>query len=95
MSCAAIIEDYANSSRYNLSRVIATPVERACTRAATCKLGPLHLCTQHGKLAREGLVDKDGRVAPRGDLRTVRANPRRFPRGLYNWARTLPLEPIP
>ena len=94
MSCAAIIEDYANGTSYNLSRVIAAPASRACARAARCKLGHLQLCAQHGRLAQEGLVDHDGHVAPRGDLRAVRDNPRRFPHGLYAWARGLTLEKI-
>ena len=94
MSCAATIEDYANGTSYNLSRVIAAPASRACSRAASCKRGHLHLCAQHGKLAAEGLVDADGHVAPRGDLRAVRDNPRRFPQGLYAWARDLTLEKI-
>lgn len=95
VSCAAIIEDYANGTSNNLVRMIVTPKARACSRAATCKLGKLYLCAQHGKLAKEGLVDEHGNVAPRGDLRAVRANPRSFPRGLYGWARGLPLDPIP
>ena len=95
MSCTAIIEDYVNGTTNNLSRMIVTPKARQCTRTATCKLGHLHLCTQHGKLAKEGLVDKDGSVAPRGDLRAVRDNPRRFRQGLYSWARAMPLEKLP
>ena len=95
MSCAAIIEDYARGTRNNLARVIATPEVRGCSRKATCKLGDLHLCAQHGKLAKEGLVDDRGHVAPRGDLRAVRDNPRRFPHGLYQWARRLVLEKLP
>jgi hypothetical protein len=94
MSCAATIEDYANGTSYNLSRVIAAPVSRRCARAATCKLGHLHLCTQHGKLAAEGLVDEHGNVATRADLRAVRDNPRRHPDGLYDWAKDLALEKI-
>lgn len=94
LNCAAIIEDYANGTSYNLSRVIATPHVRVCSRAATSRLGELHFCTQHGKLAKEGLVDEGGHVAPRGDLRAVRDNPRRFPYGIYQWARGVPLEKI-
>ena len=92
--CAAIVEDYANGTRNNLVRVIVTPKSRACARAATCVLGHLKLCTQHGKLAKEGLVDDDGHVAPRGDLHAVRDNPRHFPNGLYQWARGLVLKKI-
>lgn len=95
MSCAAIIEDFAHGTRNNLRRVISTPEVRGCSRAATCKIGKLHLCAQHGRLAEEGLIDEHGRVAPRGDLRAVRDNPRRFPCGLYQWARGLVLEPLP
>lgn len=92
--CCAVIEDYANGTTNNLVRVIATPHSRTCFRAATCKLGPLHFCTQHGKLAKEGLVDEHGHVAPRGDLRAVRGSPRRFPDGLYKWSRGMRLEKI-
>lgn len=95
MSCAAIIEDYANGTRNNLVRVIVTPKSRVCSREATCRLGHLRLCWQHGKLAKEGLVDDDGRVAPRGDLRAVRDNPRHYPDGLYQWARHFVLEKLP
>lgn len=94
MNCAAIVEDYTNGTTNNLARVIVTPKVRSCARAATCRLGQLHLCTQHGKLAKEGLVDEHGNVATRGDLRAVRDNPRRFPYGLYKWTRGLPLEKI-
>jgi len=94
-SCAAIIEDYANGTRNNLAHVVVTPENRACSRTATCRLGDLQLCAQHGKLAKEGLVDERGCVAPRGDLRAVRDNPRRFPHGLYQWARSLVLEKLP
>lgn len=94
MSCAAIIEDYANGTTNNLRHVIVTPKARRCSRTATCKLRNLHLCAQHGRLAKEGLIDEHGRVAPRGDLRAVRDYPRRFPRGLYQWAKELELEPI-
>lgn len=93
--CDAIVEDYANGTSNNLARMIVTPKSRCCSRGATCKLGQLHLCTQHGRLAKEGLVDKGGQVAPRGDLRAVRENPRRFPYGLYLWARGLVLEKLP
>jgi hypothetical protein len=90
--CNAIIEDYANGTRNNLSRVIVVPKSRCCTHRATCSLGKLYLCTQHSKLAKEGLVNEDGQVAPRGDLRAVRDNPQRFPNGLYPWAKGLVLE---
>lgn len=92
--CCATIEDYANGTTNNLARVIVTPHSRTCFRAATCKLGQLPFCTQHGKLAEEGLIDERGNVAPRGDLRAVRDNPRRFPNGLYAWSRGLRLEKI-
>lgn len=94
MNCEATVEDYANGTTNNLRHVIVTPKSRPCSRAATCRLGTLHFCGQHAKLAKEGLVDEQGRVAPRGDLRAVRDNPRRFSRGLYQWARGLPLEQI-
>lgn len=66
-----------------------------CTRKATAKLGPLCLCTQHVKLAREGLVDEDGQVAERGAMRDVRRYPDKFRGGLYAWARDLEPEPLP
>lgn len=94
MTCRAIIEDYKNGTSYNLSRVVAAPVSRQCARAATCKLGHLHLCAQHGRLAEEGFVDERGNVAPRNDIRAVRAKPRRSRDPLYEWARALVLEPL-
>ena len=58
-------------------------------RSATVQIGHLCLCAQHGKLAAEGLVDEAGHVAPRGDLRAFRDNPRHYPGGLHHWARGL------
>jgi hypothetical protein len=94
MNCQAIIEDYENGTRNNLRRVTISPMERSCKRSAIVQLGALCLCTQHGKLAAEGLVDKSGQVAPRGDLRAVRDNPQHFPNGLHHWAQGLKLVKI-
>jgi hypothetical protein len=94
INCQAIVEDYENGTRNNLRRVTITPKDRPCMRSATVQLGHLCLCAQHGKLAAEGLVDEGGHVAPRGDLRAVRDNPRHFPGGLHSWARGQKLVPL-
>jgi len=89
IKCQAIVEDYANGTRNNLVRVIVVPKDKPCSRVARVKLGHLCLCAQHSQLAQDGLINYDGRVAPRGDLHDVRKYPKKFPNGLYDWARCL------
>jgi len=92
--CEAIIEDYVNGTRNNLRSVIVVPKSRQCMHNARVKLGTLCLCTRHGQLAKDGLVDARGYVAPRGDIRNVRDNPKHFPNGLHSWARNLTIKEI-
>jgi hypothetical protein len=95
IKCQAIVEDYANGRRNNLVRVIVTPKDKPCSRIARIKLGNFCFCALHAKLAQDGLINHDGHVAPRGDLRDVRRYPNKFPNGLYDWARCLTPKEIP
>jgi len=92
--CEAIIEDYVHGTRNNLRSVIVVPKSRQCLHNARVKLGTLCLCTRHGQLAKDGLVDDRGYVAPRGDIRNVRDNPKHFSNGLHSWARNLTIKEI-
>lgn len=38
-----------------------------CGRTAKVRIGELNLCTAHAKLARDGLMDTEGCVAPAPD----------------------------
>lgn len=93
MKCQAQVERV--TGRANLRRVVAQTAYGRCTRNAVATLGRLCLCTQHIKLALDGLVNKDGVVVERGALRDVRRYPHKFPHGLYQWARDLKPEPLP
>ena len=95
MKCQAVIEDHKNGTRYNLSRVISVPDVRPCSFSATCKIGPLHLCSRHGELAKEGMIDNNGRVPSRSEIEIARKYPKRFPHGLFSWARDFKLERLP
>lgn len=94
IQCQATVEDYEHGSYYNLSRPFTVPKNRQCNRKARFKLGALCLCTQHTKLAQDGLVDEDGEVATRSVIRDVRKYPKKFPSGMYRWARDLTPEEI-
>lgn len=95
VKCQAIIEDRKHGTRYNLSRVIVAPDVRPCRFSATCKLGPLHLCSRHGDLAKEGMIDDDGHVGSSSDIDAARRYPKKFPSGLFSWAKGLKLERLP
>lgn len=95
VKCQATIEDFANGTHYNLSRSFTTPEHRQCSRYAKSKVGKLCLCALHAKLALEGLVDEDGTVATRSVLADVRKYPKKFPQGVYHWARNLKAEELP
>lgn len=92
--CQAIVEDYENGTRYNISPPCTVPKAKQCSRKARAKLGKLCLCNLHTKLAQEGLVDEDGEVATRSVLRDVRKYPKKFPQGIYRWAKDLIPEEI-
>jgi hypothetical protein len=87
--CQATIEDYENGTRNNLVRVIVVPLSRRCTKKATSRFAHLCLCTQHLKLAVDGLIEESGNVAPRGDIRNVRDYPKHHLNGLYPWAKNI------
>jgi hypothetical protein len=93
-ACAATVEDYANGTHYNLSRPFTAPEIRPCSRAAKFKLGTLCLCATHTKLAQDGLVEDDGTVATRSVRADVRKYPKKFPSGVYKWAKNLTPEEI-
>jgi len=92
--CQATVEDFENGTRYNLARVFITPVAKPCSRNAKFQVGAFCFCTQHAKLALEGLIDDDGSVATRNALRDVRKYPKKFIGGIYNWARGLTAKEI-
>jgi len=92
--CQATVEDYVHGTRYNLSRPFTSPKHKQCSRYARLKVGKLCLCALHTKLALEGLVDDDGTVATRGALADVRKYPKKFPEGIYSWARGLKAEEL-
>ncbi len=96
MKCQAQVERI--KSRLNLRPVIITTEYGPCTYNAVATVGKLHLCTVHVRLALSGLIDEAGTVAERGALRDVRKYPKKFPRGLFQWAEGLEpiaLEPAP
>jgi hypothetical protein len=93
MKCQAMIEDYAQGQHFTMQR-LTIPKTRQCMRNAKFKLGSLCFCMIHLKLAREGLIDEAGIVAPRQSIRDVRDYPKKFPNGLYQWADNLKSEAI-
>lgn len=95
LKCQAVVEDYENGTHYNLSRSFTTPDHRPCSRYARSKVGKLCLCALHTKLALEGLIDESGQVATRSVLHDVRKYPKKFPNGVYCWARNLKAEELP
>lgn len=70
-------------------RRIAMSTQRQCKRNAAQKVGHLQLCSQHAKMAREGLIDSDAHVAPEQSIADVRRYPAKFPHGLYDWLPTV------
>lgn len=98
MKCQASVEritGHANLAGFRRGARMVLTTYGPCTRVAVAKLGKLCLCTQHVKLAREGLVDDDGTVADRAALRDVRRYPGKFPNGLHRWAKDLEPEHLP
>lgn len=87
--CDATITDY-NSVLYHASmQRIAVYGSKPCSRKSIETLGSLQLCKVHARMAREGLVDENGRVARKADIDNVRRYPKNFPGGLYDWVRKL------
>lgn len=89
MICQATINDYENGQRFNLARVFVVPKQRSCKRQATHRIGSLCLCLQHKQLALDGLIDEAGNMASRSVIRDVRRYPKKFPGGIFTWARGL------
>lgn len=86
--CQAIVEDYERPAyRASMQRITA-PSHRRCKRAANEPVEHLSLCSPHARLCRDGLIDRDGTVAPRPSIADVRRYPSKFPRGLYDWMPT-------
>jgi len=86
MLCQAIVEDWEHLSYFAGPQRITCPGHKPCSREAKGVVKHLHLCTTHIRMAREGLVDARGHVAPKSMIRDVRRYPKKFPRGLYTWA---------
>jgi hypothetical protein len=94
VKCQAVIEDYENGTHYNLSRSFTAPDHRQCRRNARSKVGTFCFCAMHAKLALDGLIDEGGQVATRSVIADVRKYPKKFPQGVYHWARNLTAEEI-
>lgn len=89
--CSAIVESDRHedgAKHYSRQRVIVYGHKR-CSRKGVGHIGHLDFCTTHARLAREGLIDENGQVASKSEIRDVRNYPTKFPGGLYRWARDL------
>lgn len=87
--CAAVVQTADSNhgaKHYSMQRIVLYASKR-CSRKAKERVGPLHLCQVHARLAREGFVAKDGTVCDRSTIRDARNNPRVFPNGFYDWAK--------
>lgn len=83
--CEALVPDPNNVLyRASMQRITAYGT-KVCSKKSVETVGHLSLCKVHARLAREGLVDKDGTVAAPADIRNVRKYPKQFPNGLYRW----------
>jgi hypothetical protein len=87
--CQAIVDDFNHLAFYASVQRIRVPGDKPCSRKGTEQVKHLCLCPTHARMAREGLIDEGGRVAPAADRANVRKYPRQFPRGLGlgAWAR--------
>jgi hypothetical protein len=79
--CAAVFAEHVG---YH-TRTCRKYRDKGCSRMAKERVGHLCLCTQHAKLARDGLIDENGHVAHPAARADVRRYPRHFPGGLYHW----------
>lgn len=88
-SCQAVIDDWDHLAVNAPRQALRAPGDKPCPRAGVEHVKHLCLCAQHAKMAREGFVAEDGRVAHRDDIRAVRRYPKAFPHGLGlgQWAR--------
>ncbi len=89
LRCAAICDDFDRLKVHAPAQRISVPGDKKCSKYVTERLGHLELCGQHAKMAREGLLDANGRVASRADINNVRKYPKQFPGGLYHWLKEI------
>ena len=83
--CDAIIPD-PNNVLYRASMQRITSLgKKNCSRKSIETVGHLSLCKVHARLAREGLVARDGTVAESADIQIVRRYPQKYPHGLFKW----------
>jgi hypothetical protein len=85
--CNAIVEtaDPAHGGKHYSMQRVTVMGSKPCGRKSIELVGHLKLCTVHARMAREGLIDKSGVVAPRDSIRDARRYPKRFPGGIYTW----------
>lgn len=87
--CDAIVQDKGNVIyRAPVQRITAYG-SKPCSKKSVETVGHLSLCRAHARLARDGLVSEQGRVACPADIRAVRRYPKQFPNGLFLWAHKL------
>lgn len=70
--CMAVVDDYERPHWHASMQRIVIPNDKRCSRKGKALVGTLHLCTVHARLAWEGFVDVDGRVADRNTIRDHR-----------------------
>ncbi len=92
--CQATVENYRDGTSYNLARPFTVPKHQQCSRYAKSEVGKFCFCALHTKFALAGLIDDGGAVATRAALADVRKYPKKFPDGIYSWARGLKAEEI-
>jgi hypothetical protein len=85
VGCDAIVTDFENVTVHAPRQGIHAYGTKPCSRKGAETVAHLHLCSVHARMAREGLVDRDGYVACRADIASVRRYPKKFPGGFYNW----------
>ena len=83
--CQAIVDDYDRPAYAAPRQRIFLPGDKPCSRRATDQVKHLRLCSTHARMAREGLIDRSGRVEPKASIRDVRRFPEKFPHGLNRW----------
>jgi hypothetical protein len=84
--CAAIVDD-RDHPRYHASmQRILLPGDKRCSRKAKEQVGHLHLCATHARLACEGFIAEDGRVADRNAIRDYRDYPEKLGT-MHKWAK--------
>lgn len=87
--CAAIVESdrFEDGAKHYSMQRITSMGSRRCSRKATAQVGHLPCCSVHARMAREGFIAETGVVAPKQSIRDARNYPKKFPNGLYDWAK--------